>query len=525
MQIITKNTGNTKEDEVTINNIRKDELVRLMLQTLIDLDYHEAAQSLQYESGVSLESDMILSFRKSILEGDWPTAETLLSTLPFLTNEDEVHLKVKFLIRQQKFLELLEDNETMNALHVLRTEITPLNQNTERLHQLSSLVLCSSIEDIMSQAQWDGRKGTSREQLLNELQNYIEPSAMIPKARLMTLIDQSFQWQKKKCLYHNPRNHEEYSLFSDHICDKRYFPTTTIKIFKGHTDEVWHVAYSHSGKYLASVSKDKTCIIWDMETLNQIQLMQSDESGSYCAWSPDDSKLLVCGIDHALRLWNPFNGFLLHMFKNHEDQVTSCVWLPDGEHFISGACDHVMYLWSVDSKTPINRWSTSRTTDMKMTEDGRRLVTISLDKCINIYDVNLLRFIEVGKIEEQSTITSLTLTKDGRYALVNIQDIEEIHLWDLEEQKLVHTYVGQRQVSYIIRSTLGSSDESFVLSGSEDNHVYIWSREYETLLEELEGHTNSVNCVSWSPREPMQFVSASDDATIRVWGFKSNGSH
>ena len=50
----------------------------------------------------------------------------------------------------------------------------------------------------------------------------------------------------------------------------------------------------------------------------------------------------------------------------------------------------------------------------------------------------------------------------------------------------------------------------------KDNRVYIWSRDHETLLETLEGHENTVNCVAWCPAEPMQFVSASDDHTIRV---------
>jgi hypothetical protein len=108
----------------------------------------------------------------------------------------------------------------MQALHVLRTELTPLGQNTDRLHLLTSLVLCSSIEDVMQQASWDGTNGTSREQLLTELQRYIDPSAMIPKQRLVTLINQSLEWQKKSCLYHNPRQDSEFSLFSDHICDK-----------------------------------------------------------------------------------------------------------------------------------------------------------------------------------------------------------------------------------------------------------------------------------------------------------------
>lgn len=162
------------------------------------------------------------------------------------------------------------------------------------------------------------------------------------------------------------------------------------------------------------------------------------------------------------------------------------------------------------------RWPVPRTTDMKMTEDGTRLLTIGIDKCITVYNVHQLNITEIGRIQEQGVITSLTLTKDGKYALVNIQDSQELHLWDLDELELVHKYSGQKQLTYIIRSTLGGHHESFVLSGSEDNNVYIWSRETETLLEVLEGHENTVNCVSWCPVEPMQFVSASDDHTIRV---------
>lgn len=49
---------------------------------------------------------------------------------------------------------------------------------------------------------------------------YIDPSAMLPNQRLMILVDQALEWQKRACLYHNPRQDIELSLFSDHICDK-----------------------------------------------------------------------------------------------------------------------------------------------------------------------------------------------------------------------------------------------------------------------------------------------------------------
>ncbi|KAG2213245.1 hypothetical protein INT46_002466 [Mucor plumbeus] len=516
---ITKNNPVKDQHKPSANNINKEELVRLMLQSLQDLGYQKAADALEAESGYNLESKNIVELRSSILLGQWHKAESLLPQVPFI-NPQTCIPKVQFLIRQQKFLELLEKQETMQALHVLRTEITPLGQNTERLHLLTSLILCSNVDDIKEQASWDGTKGKSREDLLTDIQKFIDPAAMIPKQRLFNLINQSLEWQKRNCLYHNPRQDTQLSLYSDHYCDKASFPSTTIKILNGHSDEIWHVRYSNNGKYLASVSKDKSCIIWDMENFNQIQKLTSDVSGSYCAWSPDDSKLLICGTDYSIRLWDPYHGTLLHTYQYHKDQVTSCVWLPDNQHFISGACDKVLCLWDseITLSQPMTRWPVQRTTDMKMTEDGKRFVTIGLDKCISVYDVDGLKITETVKIQEEGTITSLTLSKDGRYALVNVQDAQALHLWDLEERFMVHKYTGQRQNTYIIRSTLGGHNESFVISGSEDNRVYIWSRDHETLLETLEGHENTVNCVAWCPAEPMQFVSASDDHTIRVWG-------
>lgn len=44
---------------------------------------------------------------------------------------------------------------------------------------------------------------------------------------------------------------------------------------------------------------------------------------------------------------------------------------------------------------------------------------------------------------------------------------EELHLWDLELQSLSKKYAGQKQDSYVIRSTFGGDEESFIISGSE----------------------------------------------------------
>lgn len=48
---------------------------------------------------------------------------------------------IKFVIRQQKFLEALEVSEAKKALVILRNELAPLNTDSDRLHLLSRFVV------------------------------------------------------------------------------------------------------------------------------------------------------------------------------------------------------------------------------------------------------------------------------------------------------------------------------------------------------------------------------------------------
>nr|XP_057913138.1 F-box/WD repeat-containing protein 5 [Doryrhamphus excisus]XP_057913147.1 F-box/WD repeat-containing protein 5 [Doryrhamphus excisus]XP_057913157.1 F-box/WD repeat-containing protein 5 [Doryrhamphus excisus]XP_057913166.1 F-box/WD repeat-containing protein 5 [Doryrhamphus excisus]XP_057913173.1 F-box/WD repeat-containing protein 5 [Doryrhamphus excisus]XP_057913181.1 F-box/WD repeat-containing protein 5 [Doryrhamphus excisus] len=56
----------------------------------------------------------------------------------------------------------------------------------------------------------------------------------------------------------------------------------------------------------------------------------------------------------------------------------------------------------------------------------------------------------------------------------------------------------------------------YVASGAEDKHGYIWDRHYNICLARL-AHDDVVNSVAFSPADQELLLSASDDATIKVW--------
>lgn len=90
--------------------------------------------------------------------------------------------------------------------------------------------------------------------------------------------------------------------------------------------------------------------------------------------------------------------------------------------------------------------------------------------------------------------------------------------------KVVQSFTGHKQNKYVLKAALGGRFDNYVLCGSEDDKIYIWNRNNGDLIDKLEGHTDTVNGISWSPIIPNFFVSCSDDQTIKVWGISEGYS-
>jgi len=61
-----------------------------------------------------------------------------------------------------------------------------------------------------------------------------------------------------------------------------------IKVCKGHTDQVFSVAFHPDGSLLASASHDSTVRIWDTNTAKTVLKLKGHENGATSvAFSPD----------------------------------------------------------------------------------------------------------------------------------------------------------------------------------------------------------------------------------------------
>lgn len=126
-------------------------------------------------------------------------------------------------------------------------------------------------------------------------------------------------------------------------------------------------------------------------------------------------------------------------------QSQLCLWGVKGDH---------LYTWTGDY----------RVRDCAISVDGRRLIAISTDNRIFVY--NLLTREEEYCIKLHMDITCINISRDCKYILVNMSS-SVVQLLDIETAEVVRQYCGQKQGNYIIRSTFGGASENFVVSGSE----------------------------------------------------------
>jgi WD40 repeat protein len=73
------------------------------------------------------------------------------------------------------------------------------------------------------------------------------------------------------------------SLLHNHNCSSDHIPVKKIVSLDLHKDEVWFVKFSNNGRYLASASKNKTVIFWEIKKDEHTKTLSVDAVNKFKA--------------------------------------------------------------------------------------------------------------------------------------------------------------------------------------------------------------------------------------------------
>lgn len=207
--------------------------------------------------------------------------------------------------------------------------------------------------------------------------------------------------------------------------------------------------------------------------------------------------------------------------------MTSLNWSPDGTRLATGCYDGVARIWSEHGVVEHELHEhTGPVFSIKWSKDGKYLLSGSYDRRSIVWDAS------TGAVSQIFTVHAAPVLdvdwKDSNTFATSSSD-RKIHVCELKSTagvltdptKAVCTFEGHTDEVNCITWSPGGD---FLASCSDDSTAKIWTVA-DGLKFDLKGHTKEIYTVRWTPTgpgsshpdTPLRLCSASFDGTVKIW--------
>jgi len=193
------------------------------------------------------------------------------------------------------------------------------------------------------------------------------------------------------------------------------------------------------------------------------------------AWSPDNTQLAF-GQHLNVQIWNAETGRQIDngFTENHTRWINSIAWSPDGKQVVSSGYDGTIRIWDVETERQIGD-----------------------------------PFLQIDNDNDSIFHVDVDWSQDGR--LASSDKDGNIRIWDPNtRQQIGDPLIGDRF------AIVTWSQDGKLASGGKYGNILVWKPQIEDTPIQLNGHSDMVNDIAWSPDDTL-LASGSADGSARMW--------
>ncbi len=293
--------------------------------------------------------------------------------------------------------------------------------------------------------------------------------------------------------------------------------------------DIWTVAWSPDGKYIASSGDDPTIHVWDVKTGQDVFTYTGHRGkGQYTsvvalAWSPEGDRIVSAstqndtnGYKPDIQVWNVKSRRLITSYAGHNpapghyNTAGSVSWSPDGTRIVtSGIYDGTTQIWNAQTganiytyrgQAPHSVWKAA------WSPDGKYIASGSVGSIVNG------EFSQAGggtvhvwrtdgmlayMYNDFPYIGDIAWSPNSKYVASTGSD-NQVHIWGATTGIPLSNFTGLYHVGWSPNGRYMAVVElDYTLKATST--VQIFDTAMGTLLKNLVGNTSQVNVVTWSP--------------------------
>ncbi len=321
-----------------------------------------------------------------------------------------------------------------------------------------------------------------------------------------------------------------------------------------------YAAFSPDGERIVASYFDKqrngySLKTWDSETGELITTFRTAERSKSMsippqpkiAYGSDGKRIVSILTNEPMKLWDAEAGQHLFELKGHESSCNGVCFSPDGQQVLSGSYYNKVLVWDATSGKLLRTvlgpsfdggkyvLKTAFSADAKQIATGYQsfsttVVIWSLPAIATEPSASPIKVpVEKSLVLKGNTgvVSDICFSPDGARVVVadymhfpqGIFGDEVIlaKIWDCKTGKTIADLEGHTDG---ISSVAFSPGGKQVVSGGLDKTVRLWNAESGLLIKTLRGHTDTVRSVSFSP-DGNRLLSSSKDGTLMLWKAKT----